>query len=232
MKNKHVIRCFILALAFMPVAAWGRAQASVSARPAPDERTLGAEEVLEAERLLQGLGYWTGPVDGDMDEGSRQALIAFQKVERRQRSGRLTPSVLNVLRNAQRPSLRFKNGFHVEVDLRRQVLFVVDEDDRVKLVLPVSTGDGKLFTEGGWTRYAKTPRGRFRVYKKIDEWRKTPLGLLYYPSYIIGGVAIHGSHVVPTHPATHGCIAVPMHAAEQLSLMMPVGTEVIIYGRP
>jgi N-acetylmuramoyl-L-alanine amidase len=187
-------------------------------------------EILEAERLLQRLGYWTGPIDGDMDEGSRQALIGFEKVERLRRTGQLTPATLKLLRKAKRPSARFKSGFHIEVDLKRQVLFVVNERAQVELVLPVSTGNGELFTEGGWTRYAKTPRGTFQVYKKIDEWRKTPLGLLFYPSYIIGGVAIHGSNVIPTRAATHGCIAVPMHAAQQLSQMMPIGTNVIVYG--
>ena len=193
---------------------------------------VGYKEILEAEQILQRLGYWTGPIDGEMDDASRHALIAFKKIEAHPATAQLTSKILKALRKAVRPSARFKGGFHIEVDLTRQVLFVVAESGLVQLILPVSTGNGTLFTESGWTRYAVTPRGTFVVYKKIAEWRKSSLGELYYPSYIIGGVAVHGSRLVPNYPATHGCIAIPMHAAEQLSKMMPVGTTVIVYGRP
>jgi len=53
--------------------------------------------------------------------------------------------------------------------------------------------------------------------------------LLYYPSYILNGIAVHGSPSVPTYPASHGCIRVPMYAAKELSGLMPVGIEVIVY---
>jgi len=207
---------------------------SLSANPIdwPPGKAVGYKEILEAEQILQRLGYWTGPIDGEMDEASRHALIAFKKIAAQPATAQLTGTVLKALRKATRPSARFKGGFHIEVDLTRQVLFVVAESGLVKLTLPVSTGNGTLFTENGWARYAVTPRGTFVVYKKIAEWRKSSLGELYYPSYIIGGVAVHGSRLVPTHPATHGCIAIPMHAAEQLSKMMPIGTTVIVYGRP
>src|SRR5258706_49913 len=33
----------------------------------------------EAERQLSDLGYWTGAVDGILDQTTRSALIAFQK---------------------------------------------------------------------------------------------------------------------------------------------------------
>src|ERR1051325_7294465 len=49
-----------------------------------------AIDVKEAEQLLAKLGYWTGPVDGTWDECSRNALIAFQKVESREPTGKLT----------------------------------------------------------------------------------------------------------------------------------------------
>lgn len=55
------------------------------------------------------------------------------------------------------------------------------------------------------------------------------LGLLYYPSYILNGIAIHGSPSIPARPASHGCIRVPMFAAKELSSLLPVGMEVVIY---
>ena len=117
---------------------------------------------------------------------------------------------------------------HVEIDLSRQRLFVVDTD-RVVKTIPVSSGNGKLFTSEGRTRRAITPTGRFTVYRKIAGWRKSPLGMLYYPSYINYGVAIHGSRSVPSKPASHGCIRIPMSTAKELSDLTPVGTVVLVY---
>ena len=59
-----------------------------------------------------------------------------------------------------------------------------------------------------------TPRGTFKVLRKINGRRLSSLGLLSYPSYIVNGVAVHGSFSVPTHPASHGCFRVPMFAAK------------------
>ena len=51
---------------------------------------LTAAEILEAELQLYDVGYWTGPIDGSLDSDSRQALIAFQKIEGRRPTGKLT----------------------------------------------------------------------------------------------------------------------------------------------
>lgn len=187
------------------------------------------EEVLEAEQRLSELGYWTGPVDGLMDSASRQALIAFQKVERRKRTGRLTNDELIALRAAERPTPRDTGPAHIEIDIGRQVLFYVDETGKVVKVLPVSTGNGRPYNENGQKGMAHTPSGTFRVYRKINGWRRSALGLLYYPSYIIGGYAIHGSPSVPTFPASHGCIRIPMFAAVEFSKLATIGMAVIVY---
>ena len=131
--------------------------------------------------------------------------------------------------DATRPSPLERGPAHIEVDLNRQVLFVVDADGTVSRILPVSTGSGKMFTSENYTQPAVTPTGRFRVYRKLEGWRESPLGLLYYPNYIVGGIAIHGNPAVPVDPASHGCIRIPMFAAEPLSKMMPIGTPVIVH---
>lgn len=192
-----------------------------SSEPRPD--------ALEAEQRLSELGYWTGPVDGVFDVGSRHALIAFQKVELRSRTGKLTSDELEAIRAAKRPVALETRSPHVEVDLSRQVLFVVDSSGQVSKILPVSSGSGKPFTSEGWTRRAVTPTGRFTVSHKIAGWRKSPLGLLYYPVYILSGIAIHGNPLVPVYPASHGCIRIPMFAAKEFSEIMPVGTIVIVH---
>ncbi len=186
-------------------------------------------EVREAEQLLNDLGYWTGPINGRMDAASRQALIAFQKVEGRRRTGRLTADELDALRSARRPTPRDKNYAHVEIDLERQVLFVIGNTGVVTKVLPVSTGNGKEFTSEGWTREAITPKGRFKVHNKIKGWRKSPLGMIYYPVYFLSGIAIHGYSSVPVTAASHGCVRIPMFAAKEFYDMIPTGMFVIVH---
>ena len=187
------------------------------------------QDVLEAEQLLANLGYWVGPVDGVLDPASRQALIAFQKVEGRERTGRLTAAELQALRVAVRPTPLEAGFAHVEADLARQVLLVVDSNGTVSRTLSISSGSGQEFTSEGWTRRAVTPTGRFKVYRKVAGWRKAPLGLIYYPNYFMEGVAIHGSPSVPAKPASHGCIRIPMFAAKEISELTPTGTVVIVH---
>jgi lipoprotein-anchoring transpeptidase ErfK/SrfK len=118
----------------------------------------------------------------------------------------------------------------VEVDLSRQILSVFDSSGKVTKVLPISTGSGKWYVSEGERRRAITPTGRFRVYRKIPGWRKSPLGLMYYPVYIVGGIAIHGSPHVPRRPASHGCIRIPMYAAKAFYDATPIGTVVVVHG--
>ena len=188
-----------------------------------------SEERHEAEQRLWELGYWAGAVDNKFDSASRHALIAFQKVEERPRTGTLTRSELVALRRATRPQARFGFHPHVEVDLTRQVLFVIDESGSVSQILSVSTGNEQRYVDHGELHRAHTPRGRFKVLRKIKGWRLSSLGRMYYPSYIFNGVAVHGSLFVPTYPDSHGCIRVPMYAAKELSNLMPIGIEVIVY---
>lgn len=190
---------------------------------------LSVEEIAETRKRLAELGYWLKEEEAGEDASLRHALIAFQKVEGRPRTGKLTKEELEAVRTAKAPKPRETGYAHIEVDLCRQVLFLVEADDKPLRVLPVSTGSGKCFTEGGRTRLAITPTGRFKVQWKLKGWRKSPLGLLYYPNYFYDGVAIHGNPSVPTEPASHGCVRIPMFAAEQFSELAPVGTVVIVY---
>ena len=187
-------------------------------------------EVQEAERQLAEMGYWTGPVDGRFDATTRAALIAFQKYEGRAVSGLLTNAELEAIRASAAPKAREPGYEHVEVDLDRQVLLIIDNEDRVR-VLPVSTGNGETFVYEGQTSIAYTPRGRFVVYEKGVGWEDNVSGSMYYANYISGGIAIHGSYNVPTHPASHGCIRIPMFAAREVSRQMKLGTIVLVYDK-
>jgi hypothetical protein len=186
-------------------------------------------QVKEAERLLSDLGYWTGPVDGVLDPASRSALIAFQKWEGRPTTGRVTLDELEALRSSAMPAARDGSYEHVEIDIDRQVLLIVNDKGSVR-VLPVSTGTDKPFVWDGETSIAYTPRGRFVVYDKTMGWEDNLPGM-YYPNYISGGIAIHGSHSVPAQPASHGCIRIPLFAAREVSKLLKLGTIVLVYDK-
>jgi hypothetical protein len=205
----------------------GAGSAAASSNP-----ILTKAEIKQAEQWLKDLGYWTGPVDGVWDGASRQALTAFQKLQGARATGRLTRAEHNALSMAvpHRPK-EHSGGMHVEVDIGRQVLFLVDADGKVGNILPISSGSGKRFKEPGYPEaMAITPCARLEVYQKVAGWRKSPLGEMHNPLYIVGGIAIHGSADVPAYPASHGCIRIPMFASQILPKMVPVGTPVLVYG--
>jgi hypothetical protein len=192
--------------------------------------TLTRAEIKDAERRLSDAGFWTGPIDGVFDAGSRSALIAFQKWHGRDVTGQLTIDELNVIRTSGRPGARELGYEHVEVDLDRQVLMLVADNGSVR-VLPTSTGNGQTFMDDGQQSISYTPRGRFLVYDKSVGWETGPLGSVYYPNYISGGVAIHGARSVPNQPASHGCIRIPVFAAREVSKLLKVGTIVLVYDK-
>ncbi len=200
---------------------------------APKGRPLSKAEVREGERRLSGLGYWTGPIDGVWDGASRHALIAFQKVEGKRRTGILTRPLFEALATATPPRPRETNGIHLEVDLLRQILFLVDGEGRVGNILPVSSGSGNAFREPGYpAAVAVTPCAHLEVFSKVRGRRTSPLGEMENPLYVVGGIAIHGSPDVRTYPASHGCIRIPMFASKRLFDMIPLATPVYIYGCP
>ncbi len=197
----------------------------------PPNQPLKRAEVKEAEHRLAEMGYGTGRVDGVFDGATRNALIAFQKYEGREVTGRLSRDDLDAIMSAVAPQAKDSGYRHVEVDLDRQVLLLTDGEGAVKRILPVSTGSNRHYNEKGMSGLAYTPRGRFRIYAKLAGWKKSPLGLLYYPNYFSDGLAIHGNPSVPQKPESHGCIRIPMLAAAEISRLLPVGTIVLIYDK-
>jgi hypothetical protein len=192
-------------------------------------RSLSRAEVKEAEARLSEMGYGTGRVDGGIDGVTHNAIIAFQKYEDREVTGRLSRGDFDAIMSATAPQAKDSGYSHVEVDLDRQVLLLTNGEGVVERVLPVSTGSNKHYNEKGMRGLAYTPRGRFRIYAKLSGWKRSPLGLLYYPNYFSDGLAIHGNPSVPQSPQSHGCIRIPMSAAAEVSRLLPVGTIVLIY---
>ena len=186
-------------------------------------------ELKQAERRLSEMGYNAGPADGTIDEATQKALHLFQKWERRKVTGQITRNEFDAIMSAEPPQPRDPGYAHVEVDVDRQMLVLFNSDGGVDKILPVSTGSNRQFDEKGIRGLAYTPRGRFRITGKIAGWRKSPLGLLYYPNYFSDGLAIHGNPSVPRTPQSHGCVRIPMSAAEEMSKRLPVGMILLIY---
>lgn len=192
-------------------------------------RPLTRAEMKQAEARLAEMGYRPGRVDGVIDDDTRDALLTFQKWEGRKLTGQLSRQEFHAIMSATAPQARDSGYRHVEVDLDRQLLLLTDDEGTVTRILPVSTGSNKQYNEKGMRGLAYTPAGRFRIYAKISGWRKSPLGLLYYPNYFSDGLAIHGNPSVPNSPQSHGCVRIPMSAAIEVSNALPVGTILLIY---
>jgi len=200
--------------------------ALATGKPSNEERKAKA---LEAEQILSDLGYWITKVDGVSDDSTRQAILAFQKVQGLKRTGIMDDNVLEAIRSASRPAAKYSGTAHVEIDISRQVIFLVDDSGQVTRVLSTSTGSGeRYFSQGKWER-AYTPRGHFVISRQIHGTRKAPLGTIYNPSYFNGGIAIHGSNSVPPTAASHGCARIPRFADKDFVDMVSVGMPVYVY---
>jgi hypothetical protein len=168
------------------------------------------------ERRLRDLGYYLPRADRFFDFRTRDALIAFNKAQRRARVGTYVDGATWAkLQDPRRPRPRFeKPRSHIEIDQTRQLLYVVARR-KVKWILHASTG------ARGATR-----DGSFRVTRKLAGYSGNRL---YYPSYFDGLRAIHGWPEVPTYPASHGCSRVPMWAATWIFGFADIGTRVYVY---
>ena len=189
-------------------------------------------EVLALEERLSSLKYLVGKVDGVFDKATHHGVMAFQKAEGLGRNGKGDDATLGRLPTASTPTPAYSGpSNHVELDIPRQIVLVI-KGGQVTAVLSTSTGNNKNFTSQGWTRRAITPNGQFKVGRKINGMRVSPLGELYKPLYFNGGIAFHGSPSVPAHAASHGCARLPMMFADWFFSEIPTGTVVYVYGGP
>lgn len=184
-------------------------------RPAKLKSGAKGAVVLELQQRLTELGYWIDKADGRFGGTTQQAVYALQKAAGIGRDGTVGPATWKALDQGVRPEPRSRAGDLVEIDLKRQLLLLV-EDGRVAQIFNTSTGSNEYYEQEGETFLADTPRGRFTVSRQIDGWRDAPLGLLWRPKYFNGGIAVHGAPSVPPYPASHGCARVSVAAMNWL----------------
>jgi N-acetylmuramoyl-L-alanine amidase len=192
-----------------------------------------SDEVLELQKRLTELGYRPGDTDGRFGAATASAVLAFQEHEGLERDSIVGPEVEELLANPQGAGPKSSEpGPRVEVDLDRQIMFIIDETGETTIV-NVSTGSGKQFQsaeEGKGIVTAHTPTGEFTVLRVIDGLREAPLGTLYRPMYFDGGWAIHGNPHVPGYPASHGCVRTANWDQDFLWTVLSVDDPVSIYG--
>jgi hypothetical protein len=171
-------------------------------------------------RLLQkGLARlrYAVPLSDHFDGATARAVMAYRKVNgmpRRYDADRRV--VERVLAGRGEFEVRHPNaGRHVEADISRQVLALID-GDRVVATYHTSTG----------APATPTIIGSFRVYRKDPG--TNALGMVH-SSYFIRGYAIHGYVDVPAFNASHGCLRVPIPDAWRIFSWIRHGDRVITY---
>lgn len=210
--------------------------AAVSTNAAP-EATTGVEELSFRDRgpAVELLNSKLSAAGFTPDAGTvfgvrtRHAVYAFQKHHELAVTGRFSLFMWDLL--DEPISLpRRPEADRVEVDLGKQVLYLVEGGEVVR-ILPISSGNGEPYVgSNGKRQIADTPEGVFRFQRRIVGVRKAPLGTLYNPYYFRGGIAVHGSPSVPNYPASHGCIRVTLWDSELLVDRLVVGQTIYVYG--
>jgi peptidoglycan hydrolase-like protein with peptidoglycan-binding domain len=186
-------------------------------------------QVRALQEQLVAQHYWLGTADGVYGDLTRQAVMAFQKVNGLARDGIAGPRTQAALASPRAPQPRSGSGTVMEVDEAHQVLLRVS-NGQVQEIFNSSTGTEGPYTYNGRQYLADTPNGQWQVTREIDGWRTSRLGQLYRPKYFHpDGIAIHGSNSVPAYAASHGCVRVSIPAMDHLWTRVPIGTAVWVY---
>jgi len=207
---------------------------SAPAAPAVKPQKLKAgdkgTQVLALQQRLTELGYWNGKADSAFGSLTTQAVYALQKAAGLGRDGVVGPKTQTALDQGVRPNAKSKSGHLVEIDLKRQLLMLVD-NGTVTQIFNTATGSNQHYVFEGKTYLADTPPGHFTVSRQIDGQRDGPLGPLWRPKYFNGGIAVHGAPNVPPYPASHGCARLTNAAIDWIwsTNKIPLKTKVWVY---
>ena len=208
---------------FGPGESWERPTKLIPWSSGPWVRRL-QEELAEA-------GFRPGATDGIFGKETLGAVYAFQKLHELERDGVFRSEHWDLLEKQPDLPIHIDSPDRVEVDLAKQVLFLVKEH-QVEAVLPISSGNGGTYRNASGTSVrARTPEGDYQFYKQVEGWRISYLGGLYRPFYFRGGYAIHGSKSVPPYPASHGCVRVELHDMDYLTTELELGMPIFVYGQ-
>jgi hypothetical protein len=172
-------------------------------------------------RLLQkGLSrlHFAVSRSGIFDDSTARAVMAWRKVNGQARVFSASEGLVrDVLAGKGAFKPKYPNdGRHVEADLSRQVMALINRRGKVHRTYHISSG----------APATPTVLGRFKVYRKSPG---TNAKGMVHSSYFIGGYAIHGYASVPTYNASHGCLRVPIPNAWDIYNWARMGTVVRVY---
>jgi peptidoglycan hydrolase-like protein with peptidoglycan-binding domain len=191
---------------------------TVASRPTLRYGSRGPD-VVNLQQRLTALRYDVGPVDGIFGSSTLHGVYAFQKVQGIGVDGVVGPVTWGRLASPSVPRARYnRSTAAVEVNLTRRVVYLT-RSGAVTRILDASPGKPST----------PTPTGSFSIYRRIDGWRQSPLGLLWRPNYFYRGYALHGSTSVPTSAASHGCVRVTVPAMNRVWLKLFIGERVYVY---
>ena len=158
------------------------------------------------------------PVDGHFSGSTQRAVVAYRKVLGVRRVTNASKQVFfAALAGKGQFKVRFPGlGKHVEADLTRQVIALINPGGQVY----------KIFTTSSGKPSTPTVLGRFHFYRKQPG---TNHHGMVQSNYFLRGYAIHGYYIVPTHPASHGCLRVPIPSALFIYDWISVGDPIDVY---
>jgi lipoprotein-anchoring transpeptidase ErfK/SrfK len=168
--------------------------------------------------LLNHDGYANAPNGRSYNDATRRAVLAFRKVNG---MARITSATSGIFKRLADRRGRFKPkypgaGRHVEVDISRQVMALIDHG-KAQYTYHVSTG----------APATPTIRGHFHFYRKTPGYNSEGM---YYSVYFIRGYATHGYHSVPTYNASHGCVRNPIPDSQFIYNWIHLGESIYTYG--
>jgi hypothetical protein len=169
------------------------------------------------QHRLASLHYLV-PESGRYDDATGRAVLAYRKVNRMRRTMSADRRILLQLaagRGAFHP--RYPDaGKHVEANLSRQVLALINPGGKVYKTLHMSSGKPST----------PTVLGTFHFYSKTAGTNAK--GMLD-SNYFIRGYAIHGYPEVPAYAASHGCLRIPNANAAFVFRWVAIGDRIDVY---
>jgi len=190
-------------------------------------------DATQVQQALQQLGLYRGPIDGEYDEATGDAILALHKAAGVERTRDWTnEDWINIQALTSRgfgiPE-RPDEPNRVEIDLYRQLMFLVEDGETVA-VFPIVSGRGDTYQSLGHASGGpRTPVGDFTFLRHVNGWRHAALGRIYRPWYFVGGYAIHGGRVAHPQPASHGCVRVTMAEMDWLESRLELGMPVHVW---
>jgi hypothetical protein len=155
---------------------------------------------------------------GRYDQRTGRAVLGFQKLTGLPRTSVADRHTMRKLMSgAGHFRIRYpRQGKHIEADLSKQIIVLINRHGRIDKIYPVSSGKPST----------PTVQGTFHVYEKSPGYNSEGM---FYSSYFIRGYAIHGYDPSPVFAASHGCLRTWIPDAISIYNWINIGDPVDVY---